>query len=314
MRPLPFTLRQLEVFASLCETGSFRRSAEKLGISQASVSNQTNALEEQLGQALFVRRRGRGPTLTAVGQSFLDDLQAFSDAGQTLAAYRRNRAQKKLDPVRLRVLIGQGTIDRFIRPKLDRFVAAHPSIELTFETRMRSDELTRDIAAGRYDFVLVHRLVSDTAEPGLSELAKLRGGIYGHRKFAEGRRLPLTPAEVESLPFIMPTTYPSEDEMTRFYRRNGIRPRTIVGRTQHYDVTMAMVGRGIGVSCFTDAILAPDLRDEVIMLHPLENWRLMWLRKDDPGDPRRDAVEAFLKSSVLGDANYRTISEPAAAA
>ncbi|NLE55701.1 MAG: LysR family transcriptional regulator, partial [Lentisphaerae bacterium] len=38
MSPLPFTLRQLEVFASLCATRSFRRSAELLGISQASVS------------------------------------------------------------------------------------------------------------------------------------------------------------------------------------------------------------------------------------------------------------------------------------
>jgi DNA-binding transcriptional LysR family regulator len=40
MANLPFTLRQLDVFASLCATRSFRRSAESLGISQASVSNQ----------------------------------------------------------------------------------------------------------------------------------------------------------------------------------------------------------------------------------------------------------------------------------
>ena len=74
---LPFTLRQLQVFASLCSTRSFRRSAESLGISQASVSNQMNALEEQLGLSLFVRGRGQRPVLTAEGTAFLEDLRSF---------------------------------------------------------------------------------------------------------------------------------------------------------------------------------------------------------------------------------------------
>jgi hypothetical protein len=44
------------------------------------------------------------------------------------------------------------------------------------------------------------------------------------------------------------------------------------------------------------------------MLYPLENWRLLWYRKDAGSDPRCDAVQAFLMSSVLQDSNYRTIS------
>ena len=67
----------------------------------------------------------------------------------------------------------------------------------------------------------------------------------------------------------------------------------------------------IGVACLTDAILPVETRDEVIMLHPFENWRLMWHRKDDGGDPRCDAVQSFLMSSVLQDPNYRTIASPA---
>ena len=308
MRPLPFTLRQLEVFASLCATGSFCRSAEILGISQASVSNQMNALEEQLGLALFTRSRGQAPKLTAIGHAFHDDLGAFQEAGQTLAAYRRSHAQVKDQPVRYRLLVGQGTLDRYIRPKLDGFFAAHPQIELTFETRTRSTELACDIADGRYDFVLVHRLVNHPAEPSLRPLVTLRGGIYGHRKFAQGHELPLPCEVVNELPVIMPINYPTESEMLEFYRCHGIRPRHVIARTQHYDVTVAMVARGIGVSCLTDAILPPEMHNEVIMLRPLENWRLMWCRKDSGTDPRCDAVEAFLMASVLEDPNYRTIS------
>src|SRR5690606_26226522 len=94
MANLPFTLRQLDVFASLCATRSFRRSAESLGISQASVSNQIKALEAQLGVALFARRPGQRPTVTPEGMAFLDDLRAFQAAGEALAAHRRRGGEE----------------------------------------------------------------------------------------------------------------------------------------------------------------------------------------------------------------------------
>src|SRR6478752_8219025 len=105
MASLPFTLRQLDVFASLCATRSFRRSAESLGISQASVSNQMKALEQQLGLALFARRPGQRPTLTREGMAFLDDLRAFHAAGEALAAHRRGAPDEE-QPVRYRILVG----------------------------------------------------------------------------------------------------------------------------------------------------------------------------------------------------------------
>src|SRR6187551_3605950 len=182
MRPLPFTFRQLQVFASLSATRSFRHSAESLGISQASVSSQMKTLEEQLGLALFVRGRGRRTQLTAEGLAFLDDLRNFEVAGEALAAHRR-RARGELPPARYRLLVGQGTLDKFIRPKLDRFFAVHPHIELTFEWHVPSSELAREVAEDRYDFVLVHRLMDAPTEPRLRQLALLRGGIYGHLKF-----------------------------------------------------------------------------------------------------------------------------------
>ena len=305
---LPFTFRQLQIFASLCATRSFRRSAENLGISQASVSNQMDVLEEQLGLALFIRRRGQAPTLTAEGMVFLEDLKTFEDAAVALAAHRRPSARNEALPARYRILVGQGTLDRYIRPKLDRFLATHPQIELVFESHTPSAELARRIAEGHYDFVMVHRLMTAAVEPGLRELARLRGGIYGHRKFAEGRELPLQLEQINKLPFILPIAYPTEQQMLEFYSRHGIRPRRVVGRAQHYDVMVAMTERAVGVCCLTDALLPADIREEVIMLHPVENWRLMWSRKDADGDQRCDAVQSFLMSSVLQDPNYCTLS------
>jgi hypothetical protein len=69
-----------------------------------------------------------------------------------------------------------------------------------------------------------------------------------------------------------------------------------------------MLDRGMGISSFADAILQPEMRDNVIMLYPLENWRLLWYRKDHGTDPRREGAATFLLSSVLQDPNYQTIS------
>ena len=308
MANFPFTLRQLEVFASLCATRSFRRSAESLGISQASVSNQMKALEEQLGVSLFARRPGQRPTLTPEGMAFLDDLRAFHSAGEALAAHRRGQGDED-QPVRYRVLVGQGLLDGYIRTKLDRFFEAHPQIELAFEAHPPSNALARDIEDGRFDFAMIHRRADRSIEPHLRQLALVRGGIYGHRKFAEGRQLPLRPELINTLPFIMPLAASAQEvEMLRFFERYGIRPRRVIGHTQYYDVMAAMLERGVGISSFADAILPPEMREDVIQLYPLENWRLLWYRKDAGSDPRCDAVQAFLMSSVLQDPNYLTIS------
>ena len=82
----------------------------------------------------------------------------------------------------------------------------------------------------------------------------------------------------------------------------------MIGHTQYYDVMAAMLERGVGISSFADAILPPEMHDVVIQLYPLENWRLLWYRKDAGSDPRCDAVQAFLMSSVLQDAHYQTIT------
>lgn len=309
MPGLPFTLRQLEVFASLCATRSFRRSAEALGISQASVSNQMRTLEEQLGIALFSRRPGQRPTLTAEGMAFLDDWRAFQAAAEVLAAHRRAGPGDAPLTVRYRVLIGQGLLDGYVRSKLDRFFAAHPGIELAFDAQPPSGSLARDLEDGHYDFALIHRRADRAVEPYMRQMALVRGGIYGHRKFAEGRRLPLLADQINALPFIMPLAASnSEREVMQVFSRNGIHPRRVIGHTQYYDVMAAMLERGVAVASLADAILPPEMRAQVILLYPLENWRLLWFRKDAGGDPRCDAVQAFLLSAVLQDPNYLTMS------
>lgn len=302
---LPFTLRQLEVFASLSTTGSFRRSAEQMGISQASVSNQIKTLEEQLGVALFDRKPGRRPVLRPEGLAFRDDLREFERAAAALAAHRRQTGAVPDQPTRFRLLVGQGMFDGYVRRKLDAFYDLHPHIDLDFETRWPFGELSQHVESGRYDFALINQRADRPVQPIWRKLATVRGGIYGHRKYAEGHSLPLTADQANRLPFILPkSTSKQEREALQSYEAHGIRPRQVIGHTQYYDVMAAMLDRGLGVASFSEAILPEALRQDVILLFPLDDWHLLYLRKDGTAGAAADHVEHFLIACLIDDPSY----------
>lgn len=312
MPSLPFTLRQLDIFASLCATRSFRRSAEQLGISQASVSNQIKALEEQLGLELFDRAPGRRPSLRPVGLAFLDDLRNFHRAADQLAGYRRTSPEVVPATRRFRVLVGQGLFDAFVRRKLDQFLADHGQIELEFEAQLPFGQLVRAVESGQFDFALINQRADLPVQSEFRELAQVRGGIYGHRCLAEGHHLPLTREVLNRLPFILPKANSKQErEVLRSFEVHGIQPRQVVAHSQYYDVMAAMLERGLGVASFSSAILPPTMREDVLLLYPMEHWRLLWFRKAGGADPQADLVEAFLISSVVDDPDYPAL-EPGA--
>ena len=73
-------LDALLVFAVVAREGSFTRAAASLGVSQPSISERMQRLEEHLGSPAFVRR-GRGVTLTAEGLA----LRSLADRALSLS-------------------------------------------------------------------------------------------------------------------------------------------------------------------------------------------------------------------------------------
>jgi DNA-binding transcriptional LysR family regulator len=308
MQSLPFTLRQLEVFSALCATHSFRLTADRLRISQASVSNQVKTLEEQLGVKLFHRVSGKRPMLTAEGLAFLTDLDAFDAAGRALAAHRKlgDRADER---TYFRIRIGETIMDRYVRPKFDRFLIDNPDIVLEFDTQPPSNKTGADVEKAGFDFALVHLRDDYPLDPIFRKIALLSGGIYGHRRFAEAHKLPLQPDYLSDLPFILPRAGSEQErEVYLALRRVGITPRKIISHTPYFDVIASMLGQGLGVASFAEVVLPPSLREAVILLYPLNNWRLSFYRRDSGKDQKVDRVEEFLLTSLLTDPDYPTLT------
>ncbi len=78
----------IKTFLEISTTGSFQLAADKLHVTQSTVSARIKALEEQLNRTLFVRKRS-GTELTAGGQRFhphaLSVVQAWERARQEVA-------------------------------------------------------------------------------------------------------------------------------------------------------------------------------------------------------------------------------------
>lgn len=90
--------RRLNVFKNVVDAGGFNGAAMRLGIAQPSVGAHIKALEAQIGQALFYRRRGTRPILTKAGETLysyaVDVLRKSQEAMHTLTDLRAQETQE----------------------------------------------------------------------------------------------------------------------------------------------------------------------------------------------------------------------------
>ena len=126
---------RLKVFAAVAEAGSFTKAAERLGISQAAVSQNISILENKTGVRLFDRLR-REVVLTKAGQVFLrhvnNILNACSEADIMFA---------ELDQLTVKVSVSEDIFSTYLVPVLADFLIVHPDVAL-----VRSDAGDYDLA------------------------------------------------------------------------------------------------------------------------------------------------------------------------
>src|SRR5215467_14146891 len=145
--PEPLDIRHLRYFLAVAEARSFSRAADRLGISQPSVSQQMRELETDLRVSLF-QRRGKRILLTAAGLIFQKHAHAM------LGQLENFLDELSLDSVQLRGALHLGIVpwlDVALVPQLlGLFVARHPGVNLTV-TEISSDDIETALEEGRLD-------------------------------------------------------------------------------------------------------------------------------------------------------------------
>ena len=121
-------LKQLRAFCFAVQTGSVSKAAERLFLSQPSVTLQIQALERELAIELF-ERRGPNIKLTPEGNALyelaLPLVQGMDTLPETFAAQRG-----KLETGELNIAAGESTILYILPEPMQEFARRYPGIRL----------------------------------------------------------------------------------------------------------------------------------------------------------------------------------------
>lgn len=139
---------QLRTFRAVAETLNFTRAAERLHLTQSAVSHQIKALEEELGEPLFIRAK-RGVKLSQAGKIALEFAERILDEAEAL---REMIAGRERTPVgRVRVAAATQAFVHLFAPLFESFMDANPGIDLAFRTTVSTEQTVADILNGAAD-------------------------------------------------------------------------------------------------------------------------------------------------------------------
>jgi len=132
-------LKPLRAFCQAARLGSVSRAAEALFLSQPAVTLQLQALERDLGVALF-ERLGRRLSLTREGMALYELARPLVEGFDGLEGEFRSRL-KGLDSDELHVAAGSSTILYLLPPLVQAFRAAYPKVQLVLHNVTGQDGL-----------------------------------------------------------------------------------------------------------------------------------------------------------------------------
>lgn len=123
-------LNALRAFEAAARHLSMKKAAEELHVTPAAVTHQVKALEDAIGVKLF-HRKNRSLELTGPGREIQPVLH---DAFAAITIALRNATWEKSSRITLNLL--PSFAQKWLAPRLPRFRALHPSINLQITTSM----------------------------------------------------------------------------------------------------------------------------------------------------------------------------------
>lgn len=141
----------IETFLDLCQTQSFNRTAERLGITQSTVSGRIKALETHVGRRLFQRSRS-GTALTTEGLRFEPHARAVRHSWVTALNAARDTG---IVGVTMRIGVQHDLVGLHISPLISQFRAALPDTVFFFEADY-SSQMCLDLVSGAQDIAVLY--------------------------------------------------------------------------------------------------------------------------------------------------------------
>ncbi|HWH72332.1 MAG TPA: LysR family transcriptional regulator [Candidatus Sulfotelmatobacter sp.] len=234
----------LRYFWVVAQEGSLRKAAQKLSVSQPTISAQIAALEEMLGEKLF-HRTSRGLALTEIGQQAFSYAKEIFDLGQEFLHSVKHRGTSR--PLRVHI----GVADSL--PKQLSHEIIKPIFNLGQPVQAacmqgKTADLLAQLAVYRLDLVLAN-------EPAPSSL---HVRVFNHLLGDCGvtfcaapslvRKLkPHFPQSLNQAPVLLPTSSPLRRSLENWFQTRQLRPRLVA---EYDDAALMKVAAVDGLGAF----------------------------------------------------------------
>ncbi|MBB5351000.1 LysR family hydrogen peroxide-inducible transcriptional activator [Haloferula luteola] len=162
-------LRLLQTFITVVEEGSMSAASRRCHLSQPALSQQMQALEEELGEALL-HRRPRGVEPTAAGELLISHARALLAQADRLRGEFQNRRELEAGGIDFGII---PTLAPYLLPQwLGPFRKAHPGIRVSID-EARTRQLLPKVVEGTIEFGILSDVTTEERKLGPLQLREL---------------------------------------------------------------------------------------------------------------------------------------------
>ncbi len=224
------SLAQVQVFVTLCDTLHFTRAAERLSISQPTVSKEIRALERALGVRLLARSPA-GTTLSEAGERLAPQARAVLREASTfeaMAAEVRRRFRRQV------TIAASPSIVNRILPDTLREVDDHQLDISLLALEVETGDVVAAVDGGRADIGIGHHLV-DPVRATKRRIGDDELRVVVSRHLAPAGRQTIDLRQLDNVPLLI---WPRErspvyhDAMLDACRSRGLDPLLLTGTTR----------------------------------------------------------------------------------
>ncbi|PMB54025.1 LysR family transcriptional regulator [Fischerella thermalis CCMEE 5201] len=265
---------QIRYFLAIAETGGFTKAAERLFVSQPSLSAGIKKLEQELGVTLF-ERGGRRAILTPAGKFFLEKAKTILNEYQvTLRELKGFHHQPTLRLGTLRT-IRISSLARLIRD----FQAQHPNmlIELVDGT---IEDLRNTLESGDIDLAIT--VLDNREDPKTSMiLYKQRRMLAVPTSHPFAQRGSVRLMELNQQPYIDRLHCELWGETQNLFASKDIQPQVIY-KADHEEWVISLIAAGLGMSIMPEWQGIPGVTYIPVLDLPLQRAiGLIWRAKQE---------------------------------
>jgi DNA-binding transcriptional LysR family regulator len=256
----PLNLRQVEIFHAVMSSGTTRRAAEILHISQPGISKAIKELEHELGFALFHRTRRR-LTPTTEARLYLREVEdSFASLSRLRSAAARIR---DFGSGQIRIATLSALSTNIVPRALKRFCDENPQISISLQARMSTT--VRDLVlTGGFDIGLAADEV-DTTGVEARPLVEMPAVIALPENHPLTRKQELAPKDLDKQAFIaLSPEDTTRHQLDAILGSHGASPRVVL-ETPFANTVCAMVQAGLGCGLVNPLTAEPFLGKGLVL-------------------------------------------------